>query len=354
MISRKKTIAVAISGGIDSACAAAILKEEGWEVVGIHLVLPLPFKQREEKLRKALLVSGELNIALYPLDIRNFFQKRVIDYFISAYYLGLTPNPCVVCNNMVKFERIISWMNGKGIDCMATGHYARVSRSSNGRYIDLLKGKDKQKDQSYFLHRLGQSHLLKTLFPLGDMTKAEIYKEAEERGLSTLIHPESQDICFIPDNNYRSFFKSRIDTSTLPRGDIIDLEGNVLGAHSGTYAYTIGQRHGLGIGAKEPLYVCQIRPGTNEIVVGPSEALYTTTLTAEDFNWIGALPEEKKIRVQAQIRYRHEPADGTLTIISPDIVHFEFDTPQWAITPGQAFVCYEGEKLLGGGWIKKP
>jgi tRNA-specific 2-thiouridylase len=353
MILRKKAIAVAMSGGIDSACAAAILKEEGWEVVGIHLVLPLPLKQREEKLRKALLVSGELNIALYPLDVGNFFQKRVIDYFISAYHFGLTPNPCVVCNNMVKFEQIISWMNGKGIDCIATGHYARVRRSSNKRYIDLLKGMDKKKDQSYFLHRLDQSYLSKTLFPLGDMTKAEIYKEAEERGLSASIHPESQEICFIPDNNYRSFFKSRIDTSTLSRGKIIDLEGNVLGTHSGTYAYTIGQRQGLGIGAKEPLYVSQIRPETNTIVVGPKEALFTSTLTAEDFNWIGIRRGEKTLRVQAQIRYRHEPADGTLTIISPDIVHFEFDTPQWAITPGQAFVCYEGEKVLGGGWIRK-
>jgi tRNA-specific 2-thiouridylase len=353
MILRRKAIAVAISGGIDSACAAAILKKERWEVVGIHLVLPLPLKKREEKLRKALLVSGELNIALYPLDVGNFFQKRVIDYFLSAYYLGLTPNPCVVCNNMIKFERIISWMNEKGIDCIATGHYARVRRSSNKRYIDLLKGKDKQKDQSYFLHRLGQSHLSKTLFPLGDMTKAEIYKEAEERGLSASIHPESQEICFIPDNNYRSFFKSRIDTSTLSHGNIIDLEGNVLGAHSGTYAYTIGQRQGLGIGAKEPLYVCQIRPETNTIVVGPKEALFTSTLTAEDFNWIGIRRGEKTLRVQAQIRYRHEPADGTLTIISPDLVHFEFDTPQWAITPGQAFVCYEGEKVLGGGWIRR-
>jgi len=350
---RKKAVAVAISGGIDSACAAAILKEEGWEVVGIHLVLPLPLKQREEKLRRASLVSGELNIAVYPLDVRNFFQMTVIDYFINAYYLGLTPNPCIVCNNMVKFERIISWMNGKGIDCIATGHYARLRRSSNKRYLDLLKGKDKKKDQSYFLHRLGQSHLSKTLFPLGGMTKAEIYKEAEERGLSALMHPESQEICFIPDNNYRSFFKHRTNTSMLLNGNIIDLEGNVLGVHSGIYAYTIGQRQGLGIGAKEPLYVCQIKPETNTIVVGPRKALFSSSLTAVDFNWIGIRRVEKTLRVQAQIRYRHEPAYGTLTIISPDIVHFEFDTPQWAITPGQAFVCYEGEKVLGGGWIRK-
>jgi len=353
MISRKKTIAVALSGGVDSSYAASILKDEGWNIIGIHLLLPISPKERAEKVRITKLLSDRLNIPLYLLDVNNSFQKEVIDYFIRSYSLGLTPNPCVVCNYVVKFGQIIKWMDNKRIDYLATGHYARARRSSNKRYIDLLKGKDRQKDQSYFLHRLGQSHLSKTLFPLGDMTKAEIYKEAEERGLSASIHPESQEICFIPDNNYRSFLKSRVDKSMLSHGDIIDLEGNVLGVHSGTYAYTIGQRQGLGISSREPLYVCQIRPDTNEIVVGTREALYTTTLTAEDFNWVGALPEEKKIRVQAQIRYRHEPADGTLTIISPDIVHFEFDTAQWAITPGQAFVCYEGEKVLGGGWIRK-
>ena len=350
---RKKTVAVAISGGIDSACAAAILKEEGWEVVGVHLILPLPLKQREEKLRKALLVSGELNIAVYPLDVRNFFQKTVIDYFLNAYHLGLTPNPCVVCNNMVKFDRIISWMSMKGINYMATGHYARLRRSSDSQYIDILRGTDRQKDQSYFLHRLGQSHLKKTLFPLGEMTKTEVCKEAEERGLSALMHTESQEICFIPDNNYRSFFKRRTTINMLLNGNIIDLAGNVLGVHSGIYAYTIGQRQGLGIAAKEPLYVCRISHETNTIVVGPKEKLFSSSLTAVDFNWIGIPRVEKTLRVQAQIRYRHEPADGTLSIISPDIVHFEFDTPQWAITPGQAFVCYEGEKVLGGGWIQK-
>jgi len=353
MILKKKTIAVALSGGVDSSYAASILKDEGWNIIGIHLLLPISPKERAEKVRITKLLSDRLNIPLYLLDVNNSFQKEVIDYFIRSYSLGLTPNPCVVCNYVVKFGQIIKWMDNKRIDYLATGHYARVRRSSNKIYIDLLRGKDRQKDQSYFLHRLNQSHLSRTIFPLGDLKKAEISLLAKERGLSASIHPESQEICFIPDNNYRSFLKSRVDKSMLSHGDIIDLEGNVLGIHSGTYAYTIGQRQGLGIGAKEPLYVCQIRPGTNEIVVGPREALFTTTLTAEDFNWIGALPEEKKIRVQAQIRYRHEPADGTLTIISPDIVHFEFDTPQWAITPGQAFVCYDGEKVLGGGWIRK-
>lgn len=354
MVVRKKAIAVAISGGIDSACAAAILKNEGWEVVGIHLVLPLPLTQREEKLRKARFIAQQLNISLYPLDVGVFFQKRVIDYFLNAYWMGLTPNPCVVCNSMVKFELIFSWMNERGIDYMATGHYARVRRKSHREYNELLRGIDRQKDQSYFLHRICQSHLSKTLFPLGNMTKSEMYQKAREMGLSSLMYPESQEICFIPDNNYKSFIENCLDTSMQSNGDIIDCEGNVLGVHAGTYAFTIGQRQGLGISAREPLYVCQIRPERGEIVVGPKEALYETTLTAKDFIWIGDRQEKKTRRVQGQIRYRHEPADGTLTIISHDHVRFEFDTPQWAITPGQAFVCYEGENVLGGGWIQRP
>lgn len=354
MILRKKTIAVALSGGVDSSYAASILKDEGWNIIGIHLLLPISPKERAEKVRITKLLSDRLNIPLYLLDVNNSFQKEVIDYFTRSYFLGLTPNPCVVCNYVVKFEQIIKWMDNKRIDYLATGHYARVRENGNGKYRELIKGKDRGKDQSYFLHRLNQSHLSRTIFPLGDLKKAEISLLAKEKGLSQSIYLESQEICFIPNNNYKSFFKKQVNIKLPPPGNIVDLDANVLGVHSGFYAYTIGQRHGLGVGSREPLYVCQIRPETNEIVVGPREALFTTTLTAEDFNWIGIRPNKKTLRVQAQIRYRHEPADGTLTIISPDIVHFEFDTPQWAITPGQAFVCYEGEKVLGGGWIKKP
>ena len=353
MIRRKKTIAVALSGGMDSSYAATILKDEGWDIIGIHLLFPIPSKEKEKKVRITKLLTDRLNIPLYFLDVKDLFQKKVINYFINSYYLGLTPNPCVVCNYLVKFEQIIKWIDNKGIDYLATGHYARLRKALNGRYIELLKGKDEQKDQSYFLHRLNQSHLSRTIFPLGDITKAEIYLLAKEKGISQPIHPESQEICFIPDNNYRSFFKRQVNKKILSSGNIIDLEGNVLGVHSGTYAYTIGQRHGLGIASREPLYVYQIRLDTNEVVVGPREALFTKTLTAEDFSWIIAQPSKKRIRVQAQIRYRHKAADGTLTIISPNLVKFEFDHPQWAITPGQALVCYDREKVLGGGWIRK-
>ena len=353
MIKREKTIAVALSGGMDSSYAAAMLKDQGCNIVGIHLLLPIPPKERAEKIRIIRLLSDRLNIPLYLLDVKDFFQEKVINYFISSYCLGLTPNPCVVCNYFVKFEQIIEWMDEKSIDYLATGHYARLRKGSNGRYLELFKGKDDQKDQSYFLHRLNQSHLSRTIFPLGDMTKTDIYLMGKEKGLLQSIQPESQEICFIPDNNYRSFFKRQVDKKILSPGNIIDLDGNILGAHTGTYGYTIGQRHGLGIASREPLYVSQIRPETGEVVIGPREALFTKTLTAEDFNWIVAQPDEKRIRVQAQIRYRHKAANGTLTCISPSLVQFEFDQPQWAITPGQALVCYDGEKVLGGGWIRR-
>ena len=353
MTNREKTIAVALSGGMDSSYAAAMLKDQGCNIVGIHLLLPIPPKERAEKIRIIRLLSDRLNISLYLLDVKDFFQEKVINYFISSYYLGLTPNPCVVCNYLVKFEQIIKWMDEKSIDYLATGHYARLRKGSNGRYLELFKGKDDQKDQSYFLHRLNQSHLSRTIFPLGDMTKTDVYLMGKEKGLSQSIQPESQEICFIPDNNYRSFFKRQVDKKILSPGNIIDLDGNILGVHTGTYAYTIGQRHGLGIASREPLYVSQIRSETSEVVIGPREALFTKTLIAEDFNWIVAQPGEKRIRVQAQIRYRHKAADGTLTCISPSLVQFEFDQPQWAITPGQALVCYDGEKVLGGGWIRR-
>jgi tRNA-specific 2-thiouridylase len=354
MVKGKKTVAVALSGGLDSSFAATLLKEEGWDTVGIHLLLPLPDKERTKRIRTAQLLSERINIPLYLVDVEDFFQEEVVGYFVRSYYLGLTPNPCVVCNHVVKFEQIIKWIDSTGIDYLATGHYARVKANPRGSYRGLLKGRDKGKDQSYFLHRLNQAQLTRVLFPLGDMMKAEVYQLAVERGLPRAMLRESQEICFIPDDDYRSFFKRQVNETIPSSGNTVDREGTILGVHPGTYAYTIGQRHGLGIASREPLYVCEIRPRTNEVVVGPRDALFTRTLVAGDFNWIGVQPGKKSMRVQAQIRYRHEAASGTLTVISPDGVQVEFDEPQWAVTPGQALVCYEDQRVLGGGWIRKP
>ena len=321
-------------------------------MVGIHLILPITHQERERRKETVALLSEELDIPLFFLDVRDCFKEKVIDYFIDSYLKGITPNPCVVCNQVIKFERIIGWMDKGGIDCLATGHYARVSNDQGESRSVLLRGKDARKDQSYFLHRLNQAHLSRVVFPLGDITKKEVKIKARGRGLPDAFHSESQEICFIPDNDYRALLQGERGTEIPSSGNVVDLEGGVLGTHGGTHAYTIGQRHGLGIAFREPLYVCRIRPEINEIVVAPRQHLFSRSLIAKDFHWIGHKPDAKAIKVQAQMRYRHKPAEGTLTMLSASRVRCEFDEPQWAITPGQALVCYDGERVLGGGWIK--
>jgi len=345
-----KSVAVALSGGMDSFYAAWLLKDEGWDVVGIHLVLPIVQQERQ---RSVSLLSDELGIPLFFLDVRDFFQEKVINYFINSYLNGVTPNPCVVCNQLVKFEKVIEWMDERGIDFLATGHYARVRKNPSRSYTELLKGRDGRKDQSYFLHRLSQAHLYRALFPLGDSTKEKVALKAKGKGFPKAFHAESQEICFIPDNDYRALLQGHTGEKIPQPGHVVDLEGHVLGSHRGIHAYTIGQRHGLGIASKDPLYVYQIRPEKHEIVVASKEHLFSKSLIAEDFHWIGPQPDSQTIKVQAQIRYRHTPAQATLTILSADSVRCDFYEPQWAITPGQALVCYEGERVLGGGWIKK-
>jgi tRNA-specific 2-thiouridylase len=350
----KKSVAVALSGGIDSLYAAKVLRDEGWDVVGVHLLLPIPPRDRARRIKAIRLLSDDLHIPLFFLDVKDSFKKKVIDYLISSYCLGTTPNPCVVCNHEIKFERIIAWMDTRGIDWFATGHYARVRKSSRGNYTELLKGKDAHKDQSYFLHRLNQAHLSRTVFPLGDITKDEVKLQAGGRELPRGFHSESQEICFVSDNDYRTLLQGKMSGEMPSSGNIVDLQGNVLGTHTGTYAYTVGQRHGLGIASRNPLYVSRIRPETNEIVVAPREGLFSKSLVAEDFHWIGPKPDAETIRGHAKIRYRHRPANSTLTVLSQGLVRCEFDEPQWAITPGQALVCYKGDRVLGGGWIRRP
>jgi tRNA-specific 2-thiouridylase len=349
----KRSVAVGLSGGIDSLYAAKVLRDEGWEVVGVHLLLPIPPRDRAERIKAVRLLSDELHIPLFFLDVKDPFKEKVIDYFISSYCQGTTPNPCVVCNHAIKFDRIIAWMDTKGIDWLATGHYARVRKSSRGEYSELLKGKDGQKDQSYFLHRLNQVQLSRTVFPLGDITKDEVKLEAGARELPRGFHSESQEICFVSDNDYRTLLQGKMSGKIPSSGNIVDLQGNVLGTHAGTYAYTVGQRHGLGIASRNPLYVRSIRPETSEIVVAPKDGLFSKCLVAQDFHWIGPGPDAEMMRGQAKIRYRHRPANGTLIVLSPGVVRCEFDEPQWAVTPGQALVWYKGDRVLGGGWITR-
>lgn len=344
---------VALSGGVDSAVAAASLRIEGWEVYGLHFLLSDYLSRTDARTAVVKQVCEHLNITLEIFDLRETFHKCVIDPFVDSYLKGLTPNPCVVCNQKIKFEFLLDYAKQHEIAYIATGHYVRIRKKNKSQYFELLRGKDRRKDQSYFLHRLNQSFLSKTVFPLGESTKDDVRRKALEMGLPVHSVPESQEICFIPENDYRPFIENQRGPGVNEPGNIINNRGEVLGQHIGVFRYTIGQRQGLGIASSRPYYVKEIRPGTNEVVVGRKETLYSTRLEAHRFNWIGEVPAGRVMEAQAQIRYRHRPAPGHLEIISPDKVGFIFDEPQWAVAPGQALVCYEGERVLGGGWITK-
>ena len=344
---------MALSGGVDSAVAAASLKMAGWEVYGLHLMLPAPLGKTKATMKGVKRITDHLGIPLQVLDMREIFSRQVIDPFIDDYLKGLTPNPCVVCNQMIKFEYLLNYAEQRKIDYIGTGHYVKVRKTDESQYFELFRGKDRRKEQSYFLHRLNQSYLSKAIFPLAEITKEKVRKQASKLGLPVNSIPESQEICFIPENNYRSFVERKRGPGVNKPGKIINDHGEILGEHGGTFRYTIGQRQGLGIASTRPYYVKAIRPQTNGVVVGRKEALYSCRVEAEGFNWIGEVPTRPAMKVQAQIRYRHKPASGQLDVISSDKVRFIFNDPQWAITPGQALVCYEGERVLGGGWIKR-
>jgi tRNA-specific 2-thiouridylase len=352
---RKKpaSVVVALSGGVDSAMAAASLRIAGWEVYGLHFLLSDSLSRTDARTAAVKHVGEHLEIPLELLDLRKTFRRCVIDPFVDTYLKGLTPNPCVVCNQKIKFEFLLDYAKQNGIDYIATGHYVRIGKKDKNRCFELLRGKDRRKDQSYFMHRLNQSFLSKAVFPLGETTKDEVRKQALEMGLPVHSVPESQEICFIPENEYRSFIENQRGPGVNESGNIINNRGEILGQHTGAFRYTIGQRQGLGIASSRPYYVKEIRPGTNEVVVGRKESLYLTRLEAHGFNWIGEVPAQSVMEAQAQIRYRHRPAPGRLEVISSDKVAFIFDEPQWAVAPGQALVCYEGERVLGGGWIRK-
>jgi len=341
-----------LSGGGDSALAAALLLEQGWDVTGLHFLLPAPPARNKARILSVQRVGERLKIPVFFMDVRDLFNRVVVEAFQEAYLSGLTPNPCVVCNEGVKFEHLVGFAGEKGIRYVATGHYAKVKIKEGGG-AKLWRGSDRGKEQSYFLHRLNQGHLSRTILPLGDMTKVEARSLSRKMGLPTFSEPESQEICFLPENDYRLFLEKAKGESLDRKGDIVTRNGEKVGEHSGTYRYTIGQRHGLGIASPSPYYVMEIRPEVNEVVVARKEALYSSVVKAEAFNWIDGEPLQGSLRMLGQIRYRHIAAPGRLDVISSDEVMFEFDEPQWAITPGQALVCYDGERVIGGGWIAR-
>ena len=345
------SVIVAMSGGLDSSLAAALLKNRGWAVRGLHFRLPAAPDARRARERAVKRVAGCLGIPLDVLDLEDVFTRKVIDPFMDAYGKGITPNPCVRCNELVKFACLRAHAAEIGAEYLATGHYARLRRGREPDDVELWRGRDREKEQSYFLHRLDRSLLRNMLFPLGDMTKAAARRMARDMDLPVHDLPESREICFIPDNDYRGFMAARQAAGTRRPGEIVNTRGEALGRHDGTYRYTIGQRHGLGIASSRPYYVKEIRPETREIVVARKEDLFSDTVDAERFHWLVEAPPEA--RVAAQIRYRHRAAPGRMELLSADAVRFVFDAPQWAVTPGQALVCYDGDRVLGGGWIRK-
>jgi len=339
----KERVAVALSGGVDSSAAALLLKEAAYEVIGIHMRL-WDSPRSEYQAHRAETICRILDIPFHQVDLQKEFESRVVDYFCREYQQGRTPNPCVACNQYIKFGLLLDRALSLGADYLATGHYARVEHSGDGHR--LLKAADTSRDQSYFLYTLTQEKLGHVLFPLGGHSKDEVEQTAEQAGLPTAAR-SSQDICFISQKNYATFLSRRFPAQP---GDIVDTRGNKLGQHRGIAFYTIGQRHGLGLASDKPLYVIRIEPESNRIMLGQEKELYSQKLAAQKLNWISGKAPREPITVTAKIRYKSKEAEAALFFRNGSVdVHFA--QPQKAVTPGQAIVFYNMDEVLGGGII---
>ncbi len=339
----KKRVVVAMSGGVDSSVAAALLKRDGYEVSGIHMGLgtDIMFSNLEVLEQTCSL----LEIPLYKLGLEREFKELVIDYFCQEYGRGRTPNPCVACNQYIKFGIMLKRALETGTDHFATGHYARVEASPEG--YRLLKAVDITKDQSYFLYTLGQEQLCRLILPLGELTKERVKTIAKEMKLPASGHHDSQDVCFIPDDDYRAFIAGKVPPEA---GEIVDINGKILGKHDGLALYTIGQRQGLGLSSNEPLYVLEMDAESNKIVVGSREQSLHNVLVARQTSWISGRSPKEPIEITTKIRYKAPEAAAEL-YPTDDGVEIRFIEPQSAIAPGQSIVFYQGDEVLGGGII---
>jgi len=355
----KTRVVIGMSGGVDSSAAAALLLEQGYDVVGITLKLwPQDCVSRAEDkccgpqaVMDARAVSHKLGIPYYLIDEAEDFQKQVINYFAEEYKAGRTPNPCVMCNEKLKFGALISRARKLGADFVATGHFARIEKRDDGRYL-LKRGRDSRKDQSYFLFSLKQEQLAHALFPLGELTKTDTRGVARQNALKTAEKEESMEICFVPDKDYGRFLQ-QAKLVSKHAGEIVNVQGRVLGHHDGIEFYTIGQRKGLGIAAPKPLYVVDLDAANNRVVVGDESALDRDTFSVERCNWIPFAEPPSSVEVTAKIRYNHP---GTLATVEPQPgggARVRLHQPQRAITPGQACVFYQEDLVVGGGWIQK-
>jgi tRNA-uridine 2-sulfurtransferase len=341
------SIAIAVSGGIDSLVAAYLLKEQGLDVFAIHFLTGYERKAPPDS-KTIADHCLQLSLPLVVVDLQTSFRAEVVDYFAAAYRNGETPNPCLVCNPSIKFGVLFEKARQLGATHLATGHYARVGKSDKG-YYRLRKGLDGRKDQSYFLARLNQDQLARACFPLGEWTKQQVKALAEETGLRPMAKQESQDVCFIRDDSYADFLirTGRMD----PRpGEIVDTDGRPVGRHSGLHRFTVGQRRGINCPASQAYYVVRIDTGNNRLVVGFRDELYRSHCRAREINWIGHIPRES-VNLDVRIRYRHRAVKAVVTPIGDHAAEIHFDQPQAAVTPGQGAVFYRGDEVLGGGWI---
>ncbi len=361
-MSHAPTVVVAMSGGVDSSTVAALLVERGYRVIGIMLRLwseppPLAITAPVSENRccspsavaDARAVCAKLGIPFYLLNFEDAFKTRVVDYFVSGYMRGITPNPCLQCNRHLKFGILLDKARAFGADYLATGHYARV-RQRAGKF-ELLRGRDRTKDQSYALCLLTQEQLARVMFPLGDLTKDETRALARRFDLRVSEKVESQDLCFVSDGDYREFLRRRVPHAFVS-GEIVDTRGRVLGQHNGLANYTIGQRKGLGIAVGEPLFVIALDVEHNRVIVGRADELGRRDLVATEVNWIAGEPPRGEIDVAAQIRYRARPVPARVVALDTARARVVFDTPLRDITPGQAVVFYNDDVCLGGGIIE--
>ena len=359
-------IVVAMSGGVDSSVAAALLAEQGHEVIGVSMQLYDVSTQTDgnrtfgscctiDDLHDARRVAAALDIPHYILNFERQFDEHVVSNFVHEYASGRTPLPCAHCNSDLKFSTLLERACGFGADRVATGHYARVDYDApTGRYV-LRRGVDATKDQSYFLFSLTQEQLARAVFPVGDRPKEAVREYARRRNLPVADKPDSQEICFIPDHDYAKFVTAHLPPAAGAPGRIVDEGGRVLGRHDGVHRFTVGQRKGLGLSGSSgtggaPVYVLALDAADQRVVVGPKSSLERTTLTASAVNWMMREPADP-LRVTAQIRHRHAPASATVRSIEPGRASLIFDAPQIAVTPGQAVVFYQDDVVVGGGWI---
>lgn len=358
----KKSVMIGMSGGVDSSVAAAILLEKGYEVIGVTLQIWQEMSEDQKKseggccslsaVDDARRVANKLGIPYYVMNFKEIFEKTVIDYFKKEYLKGYTPNPCIACNRYVKFDAMLNKAVSMGIDYVATGHYAKIDFDENKNRYLLKKSVTDKKDQTYALYNLSQEQLSRILMPAGDFTKERIREIAGELDLSVATKPDSQEICFVEDNDYGKFISENTNVKILP-GDFVDTKGKVIGKHKGIIHYTIGQRKGLGIAFGKPMFVVEIHPESNRVVLGDENEVFSNTLIAHDLNFISIDKLTEPMKVQAKVRYSAKEANALITPISFDKVKVEFEVPQRAITPGQSVVFYEGDIVVGGGVIEK-